>query len=130
MIAVTGCFVSQIQRLVSFGLFSIVLFISAPALAESDRKTLFKLQDRQNIMTSELRTLQNQVRSVNPTTWEVKALQFLIQESNCLRDRIDLESNILNRSEFAIILERCFKGLEKVATANDPDGSISLPFAD
>jgi hypothetical protein len=102
------------------GLLSIIL--SNSALGESDR-TLLKLQMQQSTLNSELKILQNQVRSLKPTKRELESLQAFIQASICLKDQPKLEDD-LNRDEFAIILHKCFQGVEIVAISSDPNRLI------
>jgi hypothetical protein len=116
--------ISWMQRLISSGLFGIVLLSSPSAFADSDREDLIKLHVRQNELASQLKTLQGRVRDAKPTKWELQALQSLIEESSCLSDGKYLQSSTLNRVEFAIILDKCFAGLEKVASDKYPQRLI------
>lgn len=119
---------SWIQKLVSSAVFGIVLLATSTAFADQDRENLVRLQVRQDEITLQLKSLQGRVRSIKPTDWELKALQSLIEESNCLSGGAHPEIN-LNRYEFAIALDKCFKGLEKVALAKDPNRLIRRNIA-
>jgi hypothetical protein len=80
------------QRLISSGLFGIVLLIASSAFADTDREDLIKLQVRQNELASGLKNLQGRVRDSSPTKWELQALQFVIKESGCLNGLVYKES--------------------------------------
>jgi hypothetical protein len=110
-----------IQRLVSAELLGIVLLTAPSALADSDRDSLVEMQ------ILDLNPLYGKVRDVNPTKWELEALQSLVKESNCLSDRKELSLRLKmrqNRDMFAFFLDKCFTELEKVATDKDPDKLI------